>query len=211
MTRRTAADAGSMRRKLVLAACSVGIAVMAFAIVIGPLFSPPIYSWASHTTSDQAGQHMQGAWVMRLGFWALGLSVLICCILDYKTRPLVRLALSCFGIGFIASAVWSNAPIDPQLAANAQEDAVHSVASWFVGMAFIGACVARLFGAGGSRVDPLAWMALCVSCVVPMLMAAAPDLRGVMQKAMFAVSLVFIAREFWGKGQDRDDYLRLEP
>lgn len=166
------------------------------AILVGPLLSPPEFSWLQHSTSEQAGQGMSGAWVMRTGFIGYGAATLIAAIVDWDSRPLVRAALVSFGIGLFGTAIWSNASILPGVSSDIQEDWLHSVASGVVGTAFAGACAARLFTSGGTRRDMLAWGGLAMSVVFPLAMGALPEIRGLIQRAMFAISFVFIAREF---------------
>lgn len=174
----------------------VGIAAMLMAMVIGPVLSPPEFSWQRHTTSEQAGQHVPGAWIMRAGFVAYGLATCVAALRDWATRPLVRAALALFGLGLVGAAVWSNAPIVAGLPADPHEDFLHSIASGLVGAAFAFACGARIFAPGGSRSDVLAWAGLVISIAIPLAMVALPDARGAMQRAMFVFSFVFVAREF---------------
>jgi Protein of unknown function (DUF998) len=169
---------------------------MLIAMIVGPLLSPPAFSWLRHSTSEQAGQHQPGAWIMRAGFVAYGLATLLAALSDWPTRSMVRCTLALFGLGLIGAAIWSNAPILPNLPADMHEDWLHSVASGVVGAAFAAACAARLFAPGGSRYDLLAWAGLIVSVTIPLAMDELPEFRGVLQRAMFAVSFVFVAREF---------------
>ncbi len=113
-----------------------GIAVLAAAILIGPLWAPEGFSWIRHTTSEQAGQGQAGAWIIRTGFAAYGLGVLVAAGSDRHGRPPVRAALAMFGLGLLAAALWSNAPVAPGLPADPREDWLHSVASGVVGTAF---------------------------------------------------------------------------
>jgi NAD(P)-dependent dehydrogenase (short-subunit alcohol dehydrogenase family) len=173
-----------------------GIVVILLAIVIGPTFSPPEFSWLHHTTSEQAGQHMPGAWIMRAGFVSYGFGTLLAAIADWSTRPLVRAALALFGAGLIATAIWSNASILPAAFSDRQEDWLHSVASGVVGTAFSAACAARLFGPNRLQRDYLSVAGLIVSVAIPLAMGRWPEFRGVLQRAMFCVSFIFVAREF---------------
>lgn len=172
-----------------------GISVIVLAIVLGPLASPPEFSWITHSTSEQAGQHMSGAWIMRLGFVAYGLGILGAVLTD-RRRPLVRAALFVFGCGLLGTAVWSNASILPDPPSDMHEDWLHSVASGVVGTSFAAACAARLFAPGGDRRDVLAWLGLVVSVLIPMAMFQMPGIRGLLQRGMFGLSFVFMAREF---------------
>ncbi|MDH4124648.1 MAG: DUF998 domain-containing protein [Gammaproteobacteria bacterium] len=166
------------------------------AVLLGPQFSPLEFSWIQHSTSEQAGQRLPGAWIMRAGFVAYGSGTLLAAIVDWRTRPMVRAALIVFGMGLIGTAIWSNASILPGVLSDMREDWLHSVASAIVGTAFALACVARLFAPGESRRDVLAWAGLAISVAVPLAMAVYPDARGLLQRAMFGFSFVFVAREF---------------
>lgn len=173
-----------------------GVAVIVVAMLVGPAAAPDGFSWLRHSTSEQAGQHLPGAWIMRAGFVAYGLSVVAAACLDRATRPWTRAALLVFGLGLIGAAIWSNAPILPDLPADMHEDWLHSVASGVVGSAFAAACAARLFAPGGSRGDILAWAGLTIAVAIPLAMTAMPEFRGLLQRAMFAFSFIFVLREF---------------
>jgi hypothetical protein len=175
--------------------CS-GISIIVLAILIGPLFSPPEFSWIQHSTSEQAGQHMTGAWIMRFGFIGYGAATLTAALVDWSSRPFVRAALALFGLGLLGTAIWSNTSILPGVSSDIHEDWMHSVASGVVGTAFAAACAARLLAPGGTRRDMLAWGGLVVSVVFPLAMIELPELRGLIQRIMFGVSLMFVAREF---------------
>lgn len=194
-----------MYRNPALLCALFGIGVIVIAIVAGPALSAPEFSWIRHSTSEQAGQHLPGAWAMRAGFVAYGSCTAIAAILDRHTRPFVRAALFAFGLGMIATAVWSNASIISGAVSDLHEDYLHSVASGVVGTAFATACAARLFAPHGSRRDGLAWIGLLVSVLIPMAMSAMPEFRGILQRSMFAVSFVFVAREFSVDGVSRTD------
>jgi hypothetical protein len=187
----------------------LGIVSMVAAMLIGPSYSPKVFNWIVHSTSEQAGQQLAGAWIMRVGFVGYGLGTLLAALTDWSTRTLVRIALALFGIGLIGTAIWSNASILPGFPSDMDEDRMHSLASGVVGTAFAAACAARLFSPDGSRRDWLSWAGLGISVVVPVAMDQAPDIRGLLQRIMFAFSFVFVAREFGaaarGPGTERQD------
>lgn len=174
----------------------IGIGVIGLAILFGPLASPPEFSWWRHSISEQSGQNLKGAWIMRLGLFAYGLAVLSSASIDWRRRTLVRAALILFGLGLVGTAVWSNASILPDTVSDMTEDRLHSIASGVVGTAFAIACAARLFGPAGTRHDILAWIAMSASVILPLLMLELPDFRGLTQRIMFAISFLFVAREF---------------
>jgi hypothetical protein len=173
-----------------------GIGLMLAAMLVGPVFSPAEFAWIEHSTSEQAGQQLAGAWIMRTGFVACGSGVILASILDRARRPLVRIALIVFGVGLIGTAIWSNASILPGVVSNVREDWLHSVASGVVGTAFATACAMRLFAPGGDKRDRLAWAGLVISVAIPIAMGTWPDIRGLLQRGMFVFSFAFVAREF---------------
>lgn len=179
---------------------SLGISVIVLAMLIGPYYSPFGYSWLRHSMSEQAGQYMSGAWIIRIGFAAYGGSVLAAAIVDWRTRPWVRSALLLFGSGLIAAAIWSNAPVIEGLPSDLREDQLHSLASGAVGFAFALACAARLFAPKGDTKDILSWAGLLISVLIPLAMGELPQIRGLLQRAMFVFSYVFVLREFVSTG-----------
>lgn len=193
-----------MRRTAVAASALIGISVMLAAMILGPALSPPEFGWIGHTTSEQAAQGSPGAWAMRAGFVAYGAGTALSAVLDWRTRPLMRLALAVFGLGLIGTALWSNAPILTGVPADLHEDWLHSVASGVVGTGFAAACAFRLFAHGGSPQDGLALVGLIVSVLVPLAMGWAPELRGLLQRGMFLLSIIFVAREFLRRPQIGD-------
>jgi hypothetical protein len=54
-----------------------GLAASAVALATAPALMPSGYSWVSQTTSESAAQGVQGAWLARIGFVVLGLSVIL--------------------------------------------------------------------------------------------------------------------------------------
>lgn len=185
-----------MKQKLAGLVAIAGIGAILISIIFGPTASPPEFDWLKNSTSEQAGQQVPGAWIMRAGFLSYGLGTFVASLISWRHRPPVRIALVIFGAGLIATAIWSNASILPGTSSDMHEDWLHSVASGLVGVAFAAACAARLFAPGGSMRDRLAWTGLIVSVVFPVAMGAIPEIRGLIQRVMFAVSFLFVGREF---------------
>jgi hypothetical protein len=174
-----------------------GIAIIAVTMLVGPMAAPDEFDWLRHTTSEQAGQGVAGAWIMRTGFVAYGAGVMLSTLFSLGRRPFVRAPLFFFGAGLIAAAIWSNASILPAYPSDLSEDWRHSVASGLVGLAFALAAAGRLFVLGGWRWDVIAWVGLVASVVIPILMFnVLPGLSGLLQRAMFAISMVLVFDEF---------------
>lgn len=187
---------GNVRSPVAASSVLSGILVIALAMLFGPFYSPDEFSWLRHSTSEQAGQHLSGAWIMRTGFVAYGSSVLAAALIDWRENPWVRAALTFFGAGLIGTAIWSNAPIIEGVPLDLREDWLHSIASGVVGFAFALACAIRLFAPGGNRRDILAWAGLVVAVLIPIAMSELSEIRGLLQRGMFVFSFVFVLREF---------------
>ena len=190
-----------MDRPTPIAVAICGIAFIVIAFLAGPAFSPSEFSWLRHTVSEQASQSLDGAWIMRLGFVAYGFCTSYAAFLDRHTRPNIRYVLMVFGMGLIATAVWSNASIMPNFDSDLREDWIHSIASGIVGTAFASACALRIFAPFGSTRDVLAWIGLLASIAIPFAMNQVPDYQGLLQRAMFLISFAFVIREFSDTGR----------
>ena len=180
-----------------------GIAAIVAAMGLGPMISPAGFDWMRHTTSEQAAQHLPGAWVMRTGFVAYGLGTAAAMFLSLRSRRAVRGALLLFGLALIGTAVWSNAPILGLGPADMAEDRTHSIMSGIVGTVFALACAASIFAPGGYRRDLLAWVGLIAAVAIPLAMGQADNTRGLLQRAMFAISFAFVLREAFAPPQPR--------
>lgn len=185
-------------REMSRLAALTGIAVIVAAMLLTPLVTLGSYSSVVHTTSELAGQGMPGAVWMRIGLAGYGLGTGAAVALRWPAHPLRDLALVVFGLGLVGSAIWASHPSDPALPFDASEDWWHSVFSGLVGTAFAAATALRLFGPDGRPTDLLSWIGLVASVVLPLWMFAdpGPGIDGLLQRTMFAISFLWIAREF---------------
>lgn len=173
----------------------LGVIGIVLAAAVGPLFSHPNYSSLAHTMSELAGQTMPNAWIMRLGFVIFGACTALAAALCLKVRPHTAAPLMVFGTAMIVAAFWSNAPIDRTIAHSIREDEIHSVAASLMGVAFVAACMARLWMNAFSSRDLLSWLALAASIGLPVGMMTFTSVDGGLQRLMFAISFCWIVRE----------------
>lgn len=176
------------------ALAAVGTCGLILAMALGPLAGPAELDLTRHTTSQQAGQGMPGAWIMRAGFATYGLGTALAALIGTAPSLTERLGLVLFGLGLIGAAVWSNAPPLPGLATDLAEDARHSFAANLVGLGFAGACAARLFAPPAALNDALAWAGLVIAVAVPVAMLALPEVQGLLQRMMFLFSTAYVLR-----------------
>ena len=173
-----------------------GIVALFTAMILGALASDPAYSTVSNTTSELAGQGMPNAWIMRAGFAAFGLAAILSAGLRLREAPLMHLPVILFGLGMIGVAIWSAAPLDPALAFDAEQDRLHSLLASGVGFAFALACGVRIFLPGGNPFEGVSWLGLIVSIAIPLAMTRFPEIDGVLQRIMFAVSALWLWQRY---------------
>ena len=176
----------------------VGLALSAVALAAAPALMPDSYSWVTHTTSESAAQAVHGAWAARLGFLLLGLSVIGLAFLHRHRWGGWATALhALFGVLMTATAAFSTrswvrgADFDPM------EDLLHSVAASAMGVAFALGILACAFHQRGDR--GRWWLldvaAVTASVVLPLGMAAWPEIDGLLQRAMFAIAYLWYGAE----------------
>lgn len=116
----------------------IGLLLLSFlALLLAPLCMPASYSWLRHTTSESAAKGVAGAWLARLGFLILGLTVLWLSerLRDSWSLP-VCLMHGAFGLFMVGTAIFSSRPWLPNLPFDPVEDALHSFTATAMGFAF---------------------------------------------------------------------------
>lgn len=168
-----------------------GSAILLIAMVVGPLFSPPGFSWIEHTTSQQAGQMMPGAFIMRIGFFAFGLGVLLQARERARRGSYADWPFVVFGAFMILAAVFSLRSIDPNAPYDPTDDLLHSIFATAMGFAYG-------FGVGWRMLSMRAPLSLIVSAiaaassiVLPLMMWQLPDFAGLLQRLMFIISFIW--------------------
>jgi hypothetical protein len=168
------------------------------ALLAAPWLMPEGYSWIQHTTSESAAQGLNGAWLARFGFLAFGLAVLW--ISTNRKTTWARGAVwlhSVFGISMLATAAFSHQPWLTGVPFDPIEDTLHSISATVIGFAFAFGVAVRL-GQELRQGKPAHWLhllALLAATVLPILMAAQPDLPGFFQRSMFFIAYLWYGRE----------------
>jgi hypothetical protein len=168
-----------------------GLGLSATALAVAPLLMPESYSWVSNTTSESGAQGTSGAWVARLGFTLFGTAVLALALRRPPGwGPWAARLHGAVGLFLIGCAVFSTRSWVPGAPYDRTEDLLHSVAATAAPFAFVlglvaGAAARRRSGVPALR--PIDGLALGGSILVPLTMAMAPGVEGLVQRAMFAV------------------------
>lgn len=178
---------GSRVRPCVLLVLSAG------ALLLAPLAIDHSYSWTRHTTSESAGQAVEGAWVARAGFVLFGLAVLWLVQSGVLARGRwSRITHSTFAVSMLCVAAFSSRSWQTTVPHDRVEDTLHSVAATTMGFAFAFGVVATALDRRWRAFDLVAVVA---SVVLPMGMAMAPSRAGLLQRVMFLVAYLWFGRE----------------
>ena len=177
---------------------AVGLLIVsALALLLAPLMMPDSYSWLRHTTSESAAQGITGAWLARLGFLLLGLTVIWLAerLSDSWSLP-VRLLHRAFGLFMVGAAVFSSKPWLPNLPYDPIEDALHSFTATAMGLAFAIGVGLRLWQREQGRLGCILDVAAIVASVaIPLAMSALPEWDGLLQRGMFTIAYIWYGSE----------------
>jgi len=174
-------------------ATAIGIYCIIFAMLVGPFIAPAGFNWIKHTTSQQAGQLVAGAWLMRLGFVAFGLGILFDSTTRLRAREWQNSLFWFFGLSMVLVAVFSHRPIDPSLVYDMSDDWLHSFFATVMGFAFGFGVAWRMFTMRQRRDLLLSAIAAAASIVLPIAMWQLPDHAGLLQRTMFLISYIWFA------------------
>jgi hypothetical protein len=154
------------------------------ALAAAPLLLASSYSWVAHTTSEAAGQGVDGAWLARVGFVAFAGGVVA--VTALRARAWGRLGSSAhlvFAGCLVVVALAAARSWEPSAADDLTEDLVHSVAATVMGFAF--AIGVGAVGWRRARIVPGDLVAVTASVVLPLGMLALPTAAGLFQRVMF--------------------------
>ena len=171
------------------AACLV---VACLALVAGPALLPPGYSVIRHSISESAAQATEGAWLARTGLALLGVSALLTAEPETGTSRWARVSLRLFGVGLMASALWSHSPWLPSRPNDVTEDLLHTLASSLVGAGIINAAAALALRPTERGVRFASVVSLTVSVLAPLVMILDEPRTGLWQRLMFAVAIAWL-------------------
>lgn len=157
---------------------------------------PSTYSWISDTTSESAAQGVSGAWLARLGFLLLGLSVMA---MAFTAGPLwgrwPAVLHYAFGAMIAAAAAFSTSAWNGGRYVHS-EAGIHGVLAGTMGVVFAAAVIGTAVHARRSRLPrglTLDVVAVAATVVVAVAMSTAPSAQGAFQRIVFAVMYAWYA------------------
>lgn len=172
-------------------ATAIGVYTIVLAIVVGPFLAPSQFNWVEHTTSQQAGQMMSGAWLMRIGFMGFGLGILFDVHVRLRAGEWQNSLFWVFGLSMVLVAVFSHRPIDPSLVYDATDDWLHSFFATLMGFAFGFGVAWRMAFMRKRRDLVFCAVAAAASIVLPLAMWQLPNYAGLLQRLMFLISFIW--------------------
>lgn len=170
----------------------IGVIAALTAIVVAPFFSVPEYSSARNAISELGAQGSPNAWIMRAGFVAYGLGVLVDAARRLRVTPLVGVVFVVFGLAMAMSAVFSHRPVDQTLSYDVREDELHSLFATVVGFAFTFGAVAQSFIERSLWRRLACYVAAVAAIGLPLAMLGFAEIAGVLQRLMFAISFAWL-------------------
>lgn len=185
--------------------CTATAALLGSAVAIGvaPTVMPPGYSWVRHSISESAAQGLQGAWMARSGFLLLALGAwLVAGVAAGRLGP-ARPAFRLFALMLVGTAAFSHRPFLTGVPVDPVEDLLHSVTATTMGFAFVAGVVLAVI----RRPPRPSWprlpgdwphlVAVVAATAIPLGMALAPDLAGLLQRGMFLMAYGWFLIVLW--------------
>jgi hypothetical membrane protein len=162
--------------------------LMLLAMFILPLFMGPDHSIIRNTLSDLGAQNSAGAWIINSILIALAFSSVISGWGFFKSFVFHRVILVLFGVSIVLSAFFNNAPVNPEIHYNINEDGWHkyfACITWitYVILAFSTALILK------KQTDrSLALIAGISAVLLSLLSSEAEQTAGIWQRLLFIIS-----------------------
>lgn len=156
-----------------------------------PPWSVPEYDILKHTTSLLGAQGAPGAFVMNGVFLLLGAAVILSALSAFPEAPLLRGLILLFGASLLFTGIFQHRPLDPGLDYRIREDALHSLFATLTGFSF----TFFAFSLGVVERGRWRWGALLMgtaATALSLLMAGAPELRGLFQRMLFLLAFPWL-------------------
>ncbi|MEM7340109.1 MAG: DUF998 domain-containing protein [Actinomycetota bacterium] len=168
----------------------------AVAIAVAPLAVADDYSLLTDTTSESGAQGVSGGWVVRFGFLAFAAAVArVAWISRHRVGPWVLRGHGAVVGSVIAAAAFATRPWRLDAPYDPVEHTLHLIAS--IGVGAGAAIVAGALATTGWRVDRRIPRDLIVVVAIGLvawpMMAVAPEFRGLFQRIMWAVAIIWYA------------------
>ncbi len=185
--RRTRRNAGTGLG--LLAGSAVGVA-------LAPRLIPDSYSPIRHSVSESAAQAVEGAWMSRGAFLALGFAVILLSGSVPWWRRWSAVAHRTYGVAMITVAAFSHRPWD-KTGFDEIEDLLHSIGASTVGFAFtVGVLLVTMQRRRTERLARISdWLAIVAGPVLPLVMMNVDDIGGLVQRGLFAIGYLWYGSE----------------
>lgn len=159
-------------------------------IVLAHLLAPDEYVLYRNSISQLAGQGYDLAWVMRAGFIAFGILVLIAGVgrigID-RGRVYREFPIMLYGLAILMSGIFSTNPFIEGVPYSEAEAQLHTVFATAAGVALsVGILLVALTEATKTR-SVIHWIALVLTALLSMMLGNLPMVMGAFQRALWAV------------------------
>lgn len=158
--------------------------LMVLVVFILPHFSSQGYLILSHTTSQLGAQNTQNSWIMNGVFLLLSLVTIYKGMAKFKKDYLLLFLVLLFGFSLAMTAVFSHAPILPNVEYSVEEDYLHSIFSTITGFSFVFFAISYAFSQKKEKRIFAISVAVSAS-LLSILIFRFPELAGIWQRAIF--------------------------
>ena len=159
----------------------VGIAIFAFAVILGPVYTVDEYSVVSNLISELGAQHTQNNFIMIIAFVLLGGGIVIDGIRRFRVTLLPFIL---FGLTMAIVGLFPLKPIDTSLVFNSTYHNLHGIIASVAGTVITVGFIWQGFLTNGRQRIFCFYMAV-VAIVFPILMLAIPSYQGITQRLMY--------------------------
>jgi len=162
--------------------------LLLLAMFILPLITAPEISIVRNTLSELGAQFSPCSWIMNSIFAALALTAVISGWRCYEGFVFLRIILVLFGVSLVLSAIFNQAPVNPEIHFNIREDGWHlyfACTTWitFITLTFSTALILE------KQADRLLAVITGISAVLLSLLASEADhTAGVWHRLLFIIS-----------------------
>jgi hypothetical membrane protein len=160
----------------------LSIAVFVVLVVLGPVYTVDNYSHITNLISELGAQQTKNNFIMIIGFLILGLGILLD---SYKKMSYPVIPFALFGIFMVMAGIFPHKPIDTSISYNHTFHSLHSLSATLAGISIsIGFIWQGFLSLTGVR--KILCFYLATACFVfPMLMLAATEYQGILQRLMY--------------------------
>lgn len=170
--------------------------ILILVMFVLPFFTADGYSIISHTTSQLGAQQTKNSWIMNFTFALMGVTSIYAGWTHFHNYWLHKILLLSFGLSLVFTAIFSHAPITPNLAFSLREDELHSLFASTTGFSFTILAISTGFIKDTRNKRFLPIFIGILATALSMMMFTIESYMGIWQRLIFITSFAWLIFEF---------------